>query len=114
METSKKYSSEDYVGYKVYPERWWILASIFTLFISAGSHIAAFPSVSYKAAKHYDQSGEMIDLLPTASHGSRTIGLVIAIFVAKKSGLKLFIFIGGSLIFIGKISLITVQLHIVY
>ena len=104
LEPSQKPSTNTSVDYKVYTARWWMVASVVIINISAASHLAAFPSVSLKAAKHYDQSGEMIDLLPTTSHGFRTLGLIITVFVAKKFGLRVFITVAGSLTFTGKIS----------
>ena len=46
-----------------------ILATVVILNLANYSHWVAFPSIAKNAAKHYDQSGERMDLIPTVSYG---------------------------------------------
>merc|ERR1712241_985890 len=55
--------------YRVYPQRWWILSTVVMLNLANYSHWVAFPSVAKTTAKHYDQDGETMDLIPTVSYG---------------------------------------------
>jgi len=88
--------------YKVYPQRWWILATVVLLNLANYSHWVAFPSVAKTAAKHYDQDGEKMDLIPTVSYGLGVPCCLLATYVVERFGLRTGLHIGGLLTGIGK------------
>ena len=90
------------VQYKVYPQRWWILSSVVLLNLANYSHWVAFPAVAKTAAKHYDQDGETMDMIPTVSYGLGVPCCLIATYVVEKYGLKVGLNVGGILTGIGK------------
>ena len=53
----------DKLVFKVYPERWWLLATVVLLNLANYSHWVAFPSVAKNAAKYYDQVKHFFNLL---------------------------------------------------
>ena len=53
----------DKLVFKVYPERWWLLATVVLLNLANYSHWVAFPSVAKNAAKYYDQVKHFSNLL---------------------------------------------------
>ena len=90
------------VQYQVYPQRWWILATVVILNLANYSHWVAFPSVAKNAAKHYDQSGDKMDLIPTVSYGLGVPCCLIATYIVERYGLRVGLHIGGVLTGIGK------------
>lgn len=88
--------------YQVYPQRWWILATVVLLNLANYSHWVAFPSVAKTAAKHYDQDGEKMDLIPTVSYGLGVPCCLLATYVVERFGLRTGLHIGGLLTGIGK------------
>lgn len=91
--------------YRVYPQRWWILSTVVMLNLANYSHWVAFPSVAKTAAKHYDQDGETMDLIPTVSYGLGVPCCLLATYVVERWGLRAGLHIGGILTGIGKIFL---------
>lgn len=87
--------------YEVYPQRWWLLATVVLLNLANYSHWVAFPSVAKNAAKYYDQTGERMDLIPTVSYGLGIPCCLLATYVVERLGLKTGLHIGGSLTGIG-------------
>ena len=98
-------SSEVNETYQVYPERWWLLFTVVTLSLSRSAHWVAFPAVAKKAAKHYDQPGDLMDLIPTVAMACGIPSTLIAPYVVDRFGLKFGLRIGGALIGIGWIIL---------
>lgn len=89
------------VQYQVYPQRWWVLATVVILNLANYSHWVAFPSIAKNAAKHYDQSGERMDLIPTVSYGLGVPCCLLATYVVERFGLRVGLHIGGVLTGIG-------------
>merc|ERR1719219_2070751 len=89
------------VQYRVYPQRWWVLATVVLLNLANYSHWVAFPSVAKNAAKHYDQSGKKMDLIPTVSYGLGIPCCLLATYVVERFGLRTGLHIGGLLTGIG-------------
>ena len=92
---------DDDGNYKVYPERWWLLATVVILNLGNYAHFVAFPSIAKQAAKHYDQSGEMMDLIPTVSMAFGVPFTLIGAYIVDRYGLKIGLQIGGYLTGIG-------------
>ena len=90
------------IQYRVYPQRWWILAAVILLNLANYSHWVAFPSVAKTAAKHYDQTGERMDLIPTVSYGLGVPCCLLATYVVERFGLRIGLHIGGVFTGIGK------------
>ena len=90
------------VQYRVYPQRWWILTAVVLLNLANYSHWVAFPSVAKTAAKHYDQTGERMDLIPTVSYGLGVPCCLLATYVVERFGLRIGLHIGGVFTGIGK------------
>ncbi len=91
-----------HVQYQVYPQRWWILGTVVLLNLANYSHWVAFPSIAKNAAKHYDQPGEKMDLIPTVSYGLGVPCCLLATYVVERFGLRIGLHIGGVLTGIGK------------
>ena len=89
--------------YRVYPQRWWILTTVVMLNLANYSHWVAFPSVAKTAAKHYNQTGETMDLIPTVSYGLGVPCCLLATYIVERWGLRAGLHIGGILTGIGKI-----------
>merc|ERR1711971_500877 len=89
------------VQYRVYPQRWWILTAVVLLNLANYSHWVAFPSVAKTAAKHYDQTGEKMDLIPTVSYGLGVPCCFLATYVVERFGLRIGLHIGGVFTGIG-------------
>ena len=89
-------------SYRVYPQRWWILVTVVLLNLANYSHWVAFPSVAKTAAKHYDQTGETMDLIPTVSYGLGVPCCLLATYIVERWGLRAGLHIGGILTGIGK------------
>jgi len=85
----------------MYPERWWLLITVVTLNVGINSHWVAFPTVAKIAAKHYDQTGDLMDLIPTVSMAIGVPFTLIATYVVKRFGLKIGLKISGILTGIG-------------
>ena len=90
------------VRYQVYPQRWWIFATVVILNLSNSAHFVAFPSVSKNVAKHYNQSVDKMDLIPTIHFGLHIPCCLIAAYVVERYGLRVSLHIGGVLNGIGK------------
>ena len=88
--------------YRVYPQRWWILVTVVLLNLANYSHWVSFPSVAKTAAKHYDQTGETMDLIPTVSYGLGVPCCLLATYIVERWGLRAGLHIGGILTGIGK------------
>jgi hypothetical protein len=88
--------------YRVYPQRWWLLATVVLLNLANYSHWVAFPSVAKNAAKYYNQTGDRMDLIPTVSYGLGVPCCLLATYVVERFGLRTGLHIGGSLTGIGK------------
>ena len=87
--------------YRGYPERWWILIIVLLLNLANASHLVAFPSVARLAAKYYEQTDEMMELIPKISFGLGIPSYLLAIFVVERFGLRIGLHVGGYLTAIG-------------
>ena len=88
--------------YQVYPQRWWILATVVLLNLANSSHWVAFPIVAKKVAKHYNQSVDKMDSIPTVHSGLGIPCCLIAIYIGERFGLRVVLCIGGVFTGIGK------------
>ena len=89
------------VQWHSYGSRWWLVVSVVLLNLANYSHWVSFPAVTKISAKYYDQSGEMMDRIPTVSYALGIPFCLIATFSVEKNGLKNCLLFGGTLTGIG-------------
>ena len=94
--------------YQVYPERWWILACVTLVYGGNYCHWIAYPSVGKVAAKYYNQTGEVIDMIPTLSTGTGIPLALIATYLVDSRGIKTGIHTAAVLTAIGMTQIIVV------
>lgn len=101
-EIQSELEEEPIEKHNLYPQRWWLVITVILMNLANYSHWVAFPSVAKSVAKHYDQPGEIIDLIPTVSYGCAIPFTLVATYVVESSGLKTGLLIGGLLTGLGK------------
>ena len=86
----------------LYPERWWILASVSILQFANYGHWIAFGAVTKTTAVYYDQPGDKMDLVVLSSYVVSIPMCVVAILVVNWLGLRKTLNLSGLLTAIGE------------
>ena len=92
----------------LYSDRWWILISMVLLNFASRSHVIGLASVTNKLAKFYDQTGERINMIFTIATFVTAVCWVIFAYAIEAMGLKKSIRLGGLMIFLGRIKIISI------
>ena len=89
------------VVYKSYPERWTLLMTVTLINVANCAHWISFGSVNSKAAIFYDKRVEEITKILTISYGLGIPFCLVATYVVSRFGLRIGVFVGGILTFVG-------------
>ena len=94
----------------LYPERWWVLASLSLIQFASFGHLVAFGTVTKVTAVYYDQPGDKMDLVVLGPYVINFPTLLILMVTFNKIGLRITLILSAFLTALGEKDIILRQL----
>ena len=86
----------------LYPERWWVLASMCVIQFASYGHLIAYGTVTKVTAVYYDQPGDKMDLVVLGPYVINFPTLLILMVTFNKIGLRITLILSAFLTALGE------------